>query len=151
MEVNIVKVEIKIKENQKEPRVIVETEEITDEVNEIVKKVSSVKPWVIVGFYENTAEILDKNKVLRIYAENGKTFAETDKKKYVLRMRLYELEEKLDGDKFVRISNSEIISLSAVGSFDLSFAGTICVSLSNGTVTYVSRRYVSRIKQVLGL
>lgn len=145
------KVEIKIDENQKEPRVIVKTDKITDEINEIVKKISSVKPWVIVGFCENSAEILDKNKVLRIYAENGKTYAETGKKKYNLRMRLYELEEKLESDKFVRISNSEIINLSAVKGFDLSFAGTICVSLSNGTVTYVSRRYVSRIKQVLGL
>ena len=27
----------------------------------------------------------------------------------------------------------------------------ICVSLTNGTVTYVSRRYVSKIKQVLGI
>ena len=35
--------------------------------------------------------------------------------------------------------------------FDLSFAGTICVSLSNGTVTYVSRRYVAKIKQLLGI
>ena len=36
-------------------------------------------------------------------------------------------------------------------SFDLSFAGTICVALRDGTVTYVSRRYVSKIKQVLGI
>lgn len=27
----------------------------------------------------------------------------------------------------------------------------VCVSLSNGTVTYVSRRYVARIKQLLGI
>ena len=52
---------------------------------------------------------------------------------------------------FVRISNSEIINLKKVKSFDLSFAGTICVTLSNGQTTYVSRRYVSKIKQVLGM
>ena len=67
-----------------------------------------------------------------------------------MRARLYELEETLK-KQFVRISNSEIVNLQKVKSFDLSFTGTICVSLSDGTVTYVSRRYVSKIRQVLGL
>nr|WP_330379950.1 LytTR family DNA-binding domain-containing protein [Roseburia intestinalis] len=52
---------------------------------------------------------------------------------------------------FIRISNSEIINLKEVKKFDLSFSGTICVSMSDKTVTYVSRRYVRKIKQVLGL
>lgn len=51
----------------------------------------------------------------------------------------------------MRISNGEIINLKKVRGFDLSFVGTICVTLSNGTVTYVSRRYVSKIKQLFGI
>ena len=62
-----------------------------------------------------------------------------------------EAEERLDNSKFVRISNSEIVNLKKVKSLDLSFVGTICMELSNGTVSYVSRRYVSKIKKVLGL
>jgi DNA-binding LytR/AlgR family response regulator len=70
---------------------------------------------------------------------------------YTLRLRLYELEDRLDKNSFVRISNSEIINLRKVKGFDLSFTGTICVTLSNSKVTYVSRRYVAKIKQVLGI
>ena len=51
----------------------------------------------------------------------------------------------------MRISNSEMINLKTVRSFDLSLAGTICVSLKNGETAYVSRRYVSRIKEALGM
>ncbi|MEE3451384.1 MAG: LytTR family DNA-binding domain-containing protein, partial [Acutalibacteraceae bacterium] len=69
----------------------------------------------------------------------------------ILRQRLYELEEQLNKYSFVRISNSEIINLKKVRNFDLSLSGTICVTLSDGTATYVSRRYVSKIKKVLGL
>ena len=60
-------------------------------------------------------------------------------------------EERLDNNLFVRISNSEIVNLKKVKSLDLSFAGTICMELSNGDVSYVSRRYVSKIKKILGL
>ena len=60
-------------------------------------------------------------------------------------------DKRLDNSKFVRISNSEIVNLKKVKSLDLSFVGTICMELSNGTVSYVSRRYVSKIKKVLGL
>ena len=73
------------------------------------------------------------------------------KGEYVLRLRLYELEKRLPSDQFVRISNSEIINLKKVNSFDLSLTGTICVRLSNGTTTYVSRRYVSKLKKILGI
>ena len=64
---------------------------------------------------------------------------------------LYEAEERFRGSSFVRISNSEMINLKTVRSFDLSLAGTICVSLKNGETAYVSRRYVSRIKEALGM
>ena len=77
--------------------------------------------------------------------------AVTEKGGFTLRLRLYELEERLDKKRFVRISNSEIVNLGKVRGFDLSFSGTIRVSLTNGTSTYVSRRYVSKIKTTLGL
>ena len=78
-------------------------------------------------------------------------FAEKNHGEYMLRLRLYEMEQRLDSNFFVRISNSDIINLRKVKGFDLSFAGTICVTLSNGTVTYVSRRFVAKIKQLLGI
>ena len=84
-------------------------------------------------------------------AEEGKVFAKTEYDLYQLRLRLYELEERLDDALFVRISNSEIVNLKKVKNLDLSFVGTICMELSNGDVSYVSRRYVSKIKRLLGL
>ena len=96
-------------------------------------------------------ELLDPDHIVKIYAEDSKVFTQTDNGTYQIRLRLYEAEERLDNSKFVRISNSEIVNLKKVKSLDLSFVGTICMELSNGTVSYVSRRYVSKIKKVLGL
>ncbi len=89
--------------------------------------------------------------MIRIYLNSGKVVAVTDKGEYILRLRLYEIENLLLTDQFIRISNSEIINLKKVNNFDLSFTGTICVKLSNGVTTYVSRRYVPKLKKILGI
>ena len=145
------RIEIKIEEGCDEPKIVVVTKRVTDEINEIVKKLSEEQSQVIAGFRGEQVIVLEPNQIVRIYASNGKVYAEAENGTYFLRLRLYEMEQRLEKQSFVRISNSEIINLKKVEGFDLSFAGTICVSLSNGTVTYVSRRYVAKIKQLLGI
>lgn len=144
-------IEIKIDSSCTEPKIVVVTDRMTDEVKEVVKKLSEESPQILTGFRGDALEVIEQPEIIRIYAALGKVFAVTEKGEYTLRLRLYELENRLDKNRFVRISHSEIINLKKVRGFDLSFAGTICVTLSNGTVTYVSRRYVARIKQVLGI
>lgn len=144
-------VEVRIDNTCKEPKVIVLTDKMTDEINLLIKKISEESPQVLSGFQNGILKILEPTDIYRFYAASGKVFATTAKEDYTLRLRLYELEARLDKSQFVRISNSEIINLKKVKSFDLSFTGTICVCLLNGTVTYVSRRYVNKIKQVLGI
>jgi len=144
-------IEIKIDDTCKEPRIIVLTDRISEEINAIVRRLSEEEPSLIAGFREEYLELIEPSDIIRAYAASGKVSAVTENGEYILRLRLYELEEKLDRSRFIRISNSEIVNLRKARSFDLSIAGTICVSLSNGDVSYVSRRYVSKIKQVLGI
>ena len=143
-------VEIKIDPSQPEPKVVITAASMTEEVNRIVRRLSEEIPQVISGTRDGKLEVLEPEELIRIYAASGKVFAVTGKGEYTLRLQLYELEERLSPHQFVRISNSEIIHLKKVVNFNLSFAGTIYVKLSNGTVTYVSRRYVSKIKKILG-
>ncbi len=144
-------VEIKIDDSCLEPKVIIITDKVTEEINSLVNALSLKTLGFITGFHNDLAEILSPADIIRIYASRGKTFASLNQKEYVLRQRLYELEELLSQYSFVRISNSEIVNLKKVRNFDLNYSGTICVTLSDGTVTYASRRYVTKIKQVLGL
>ena len=144
-------IEIKIDEKCKEPKIIVVTDKKTDEINAVIQRLADEQPQVLAGFREDTVEVLEMSRIYRVFAASGKVFAETDRGEYTLRLRLYEAEQRLDSRFFVRISNSDIINLKKVRSFDLSLAGTICITLSNGTVTYVSRRSVAKIKQLLGI
>lgn len=144
-------IEIKLDENCDEPKIIIVTNRMSSEVNSILQKLSFEQPATMVGFQEEMAEILEPSEIYRVFALDGKVFADTSRGRYTLRLRLYEAEKKLDEHRFVRISNSEIINLKNVKGFDLSFTGTIRVTLTNDTVTYVSRRYVAKIKHVLGI
>lgn len=144
-------IEIRIDENCKEPKILVVADKITDEVNDIIKRLSGQQPQMLAGFKEGTVEVLEPADIYRVFTVSGKVFAETMHGAYALRLRLYEAEQRLPSGIFVRISNSDIINLKKVKRFDLSFAGTICITLSNGTVTYVSRRSVAKIKQLLGI
>lgn len=145
------KIEINLDENCLETKVIIIAEKMTDEVSALMDRLSDETPQAIVGFDGDTVLLLAPADIVRIYAAVGKVFAVTDKKEYVLHQRLYEAEEKLNGKGFVRISNSEIINIKKAKKFDLSTAGTICVSLLNGDVSFVSRRYVTKIKKTLGI
>lgn len=145
------KIEIRTDEAYSEPKIIILTAAVTEEVSRILKKLGEEAPPNLSGIRNEKLELLEPSELIRIYANGGKVFAVSEKGEYSVRLRLYEVEERLDRTRFVRISNSEIINLKKAESFDLSLTGTICVRLSDGTTAYVSRRYVPKIKQILGV
>lgn len=145
------KIEVKLDENCTETKIIILAAKMTEEISALMQRLSEQTPQAIVGFDGDDVTLLEPSDIVRIYAAAGKVFAVADKKEFVLRLRLYEAEERLKGKSFVRISNSEIINIRKAKKFDLSTAGTICVSLSNGDISFVSRRFVTKIKNTLGI
>lgn len=145
------KIEVELDEKCLETKVIIRAQKMTDEIAALMQRLTNEVRQEIVGFDGDVALLLEPSDIVRIYAAVGKVFAVTGDKEYVLRLRLYEAEERLNGKDFVRISNSEIINIKKAIKFDLSTAGTICVSLSNGNISFVSRRYVTKIKNTLGI
>ncbi len=149
------KIDIRIDEKTQETTIIVQASKIDEEITEIINKLKEIEnknpKGTITGFKDDIVEIIDEHKIIRIYSSMQKVLAQTSIGTYLIKARLYELEERLDKNNFVRISNSEIINLKRVVNFDLSFSGTICVNLDNKETTYVSRRYVGKIKEVLGI
>ena len=145
------KIEVQIEPGCREPRVVIHTDRMTDEVSALLARLDAGQNKPLVGFSEGTATVLAPETLLRIYVENGRTLARTEQGTYALKGPLYEWEQRLDPHAFVRVSQSEIIHLKKVKAFDLNLAGTVLVRLTDGTVTYVSRRYVAKIKTLLGL
>ncbi|WP_298025094.1 LytTR family DNA-binding domain-containing protein [uncultured Dysosmobacter sp.] len=142
-------VELKIEPSLARTRVVVHAPARTAEVEELLALLTA-ESGVLLGFREGTAVPLPPESILRFYGEEKEVRVQTLDGTYTVRQRLYELEALLDR-RFVRISHSEIVNLRQVTALDLSLTGTIRMTLTGGTVTYASRRYVKKIKEALGL
>lgn len=149
-------IEVKIDDSVKETKITILAGRMDDEVKAIIGKlseecVSANQCQMIAGFRGDEMRLLEQEDISRIQAYDGKVCASTPYGEYTLKHRLYELEDRLDKSRFIRISNSEIINLKKAKTFDLSLSGTICVAMQDTTVAYVSRRYVQKIKRILGI
>ncbi len=146
------KVEVQIDPTLEEPVVVLRAPMPTAEVEELARRLrGAALPQPFTVYTEREAVRVSRAMVLRFYTEDKGVFCQTGKGIFTVRARLYELEEALAGTKFVRVSNSEIVNLDRVAALDLTLAGTIKMTLEGGTVCWVSRRYVKKIKQALGL
>lgn len=84
------KIEIKIDEGCKEPKIVILTDRVTEEINEIVKRLSGEQTRMLAGFKDGQATVLEPERIYRVYASNGKVYAEAEGGTYLLRLRLYE-------------------------------------------------------------
>ena len=123
------------------------------ERNELVEKIEQLvveKPAELVGFDGDTAAILDYVKVCRFTVENGKVYAVEGKKRYLIRRRLYQLEQQMPSC-FVKINQSCLANIKYIARFETVFTGTLRVVFKNGETDYVSRRNLKQIKERFGL
>ena len=143
------KVDIHIEPGCGEISVTITAPALTDQVKTLAVRLQG--GGVLTGWRGDVAVPLAAAEILRCYGEEKGVKVQTTQGVYDLKERLYELESKLDRHTFVRISHSELVNLEKVTALDLSLTGTIRMTLAGGTVCYVSRRYVKKIKEALGL
>ena len=133
------------------PFVTIKTEDITEEVTSLTDYLDGNKTESITGYIGNEAYPVKTESTRRIYAENGKVLAEGNDVTYTLRSRLYEIEDKLSRQLFIRISNSEIINRNMIRKFDLSLTGIITIVMDDGSRSKVARRAIPGIRKKLGI
>lgn len=144
-------VEIRIEPGRQEPKLVVLAGEESEELRRLADSLSALSLGPIPAGRGEERLLLPQGSFLRFYADGKGVSGQTESEIYSVPLRLYELEERLNAARFVRISNSEIINLDRVTAVDLSLSGTICMTLDGTVKAYVSRRYVKKIKEALNL
>ena len=103
------KVEVQIDSNLNENKIIIKAKEMNNEISELIKKLSNQKEKITVLLGEETY-FIKEDDIESVFSNDGKVFIQTEKQKFQSKSRLYELEEILSENKFIRISNSEIVN-----------------------------------------
>lgn len=119
---------------------------LVDEIERLVESDANE----LVGYHEKEAYKISPLEVCCFIAEGNKVFALTDKGRLQMKLRLYQLEEMLDGS-FIKINQSCVANINEIRKFDASISGSLTVTFKNGYVDYVSRRNIKNIKERLGV
>jgi len=142
------KLKITIDRNREE-EVLIFAHERTRVVDEIESLVNN-NTKELIGYLSGEARILSPFQATCFTVENNKVYAITDKEKLQIKLRLYQIEEMLDGS-FVKINQSCIANIKEIERFDTSLSGTLRVVFKNGYTDYVSRRNIKSVKERLGV
>ena len=123
------------------------------EKNKLIEEIERLALSNSIDIIGHTNETVKKLSPIEIYCfniENGKVVAHTDTESFVVKQRIYELEEILDKN-FIKINQSCIINIKKVLQFSASFGGALMVTLKNGYKDYVSRRQLKLVKERVGI
>lgn len=143
-------VKILVHKDYEEMEVHVCHHEKSERMLAVAKQIDNLVNLTITGMDEKGAKIMNVEDVIRFYTQEQKVLAQDKDGTATIPFKLYELEEKLDGKRFVRISKSEIVNLKKIKRLDMSVSGTIKVIFYDESWTYTSRRNVTRLKNALG-
>lgn len=145
------KVNIEVDEKYEETSITIRTNKWTEELDHLVKMIQVNEPKRIFGVVDEQTILLKPSEIDYVYAENRKVYAAVGKKRYEIKMKLFEVEEILAAQHFMRFSKSVIGNLNNIARFELSFNGNLCVHFQSGNKEYITRKYVSSIKEKLTL
>nr|WP_162990818.1 LytTR family DNA-binding domain-containing protein [Maliibacterium massiliense] len=144
-------VELKLGSQYPEVKIVICAPGMTPQVSELMEKLTQNASQSVAGWRDGSVFLLDAQQIISFYAEGQHVYARSAQGVFRVKSRLYQLEQQYAGTRFVRISNAEIINLCMVSHLDMRISGSICIKLKDGSQTFVSRRYVDKIKQQLQL
>ncbi|MBO4903469.1 MAG: LytTR family transcriptional regulator [Lachnospiraceae bacterium] len=149
---DMVEIEVVLDEQYADPHVTIKTRTNTRQVENIIRAIENVSNSdypQIAAIRDDKQVFVSQRDIVRVHTEGRKVILETEDETYTVRKTLAVLEDFLDSERFLRISQSEIINLYKVKCFDFNMAGTIGVEFDCGIKSWVSRSRVKQIKAML--
>ena len=123
--------------------------DLIDEIESIILR--DERTDALAAYQEDEIRLLDLADIECITANEGKVYAVAeDGNRYLLKKRLYEIEESLPPE-FIRINKSSIANRKRIHRFTTAISGAVDVEFKSGFKEYVSRRCFADLKRRYGL
>ncbi len=134
-------------------------EEVTATVHERTSLIDEIERLVLQdctenqlpGYVEDEILMLQIPQIECFIVENERTYAVySDGKRYLVRKRLYELEQQLP-ENFERISKSALANWQMITKFKVQLSGAVDAVFRSGYVECISRRCFAELRRRYGL
>ena len=144
------KIHINQKDDIAETEITINCGQISSEIEKIISLLR-VMDLKLTGIRDNQTFILDVMKILYIDTVDKRTFFYTKTEVYETPLKLYELEDRLRVNDFLRANKSCIINFNQIKSIKADLDGKLLVTMNNSEKLFVSRQYASDFKEKLGV
>ncbi|MBM7702460.1 LytTR family DNA-binding domain-containing protein [Metabacillus iocasae] len=143
------KIQIDLSSEHKETFITIHASQWSNELDALMKKLKNSSAKRLIGVAEEQSIVLSPADIDFVYSHQRKVYAQIAHEQFELKMKLFEVESLLEGYDFTRFSKSVVGNINQIARFELSFNGNLCVYFKSGNKEYVSRGYVSKLKQLL--
>lgn len=104
----------------------------------------------LVGYEGNSIVVLKPKEVSCFVSGEDKVFALMGNHRYLVKKRLYQLEEQL-GKDYLKINQSCLANIRQISRFSASIGGSLEVVFRDGNKDFVSRRELKKVKERMGI
>lgn len=138
-----------ILDKTREEEILIYAHQRNELINEIERMCQNDKKQ-LVGYLRGDIIKLDICDVYCFALQGGRLYAICENERYLIKSRLYNVEEMLDKN-FIKINQSSIANINKIKKFEASIGGTLNVIFKNGYIDYVSRRNIKNVKERIGI
>lgn len=122
---------------------------ISDDFDIFLKEVGYEEDY-IQGKKDGFIERISIKDVYLIESFGHKVYVNTRDERYLVTQKLFELELKYESNGFIRVNQSQIISLKHINKMKPLINYKIKVVLCNESIIYVTRSYYHKFKNIMG-
>ena len=144
------KIELDINEKYPDTDIKITAPRLTQDIEKIISFMRILDRKITAKKGDETY-LLGAEKILYIETVDRNTFIYTTEATYESDLKLYELEQELLEQDFIRISKQSIVNLRKVKSLKADINRKIRITLQNGEQIIVSRMYSEELRKRLGV
>ncbi|MBD5087291.1 MAG: LytTR family transcriptional regulator [Clostridiales bacterium] len=144
------KITVHANEKSEETEIIICCKKMTPAIENIIATLQMINQQMPVT-KDGVNYLLDINQISYIEALERKTFVYTEESIYESKLKLYEMEERLCHNGFLRVSKSCLVHLKFIQSIKNDIERKLRLTMKNGEQIMVSRQYADSIKKRLGV
>jgi DNA-binding LytR/AlgR family response regulator len=144
------KIEIDINEKYHDTEVMIKASKLSPDIEKMISLLRMVNMQINVS-KDGETYLLDIQKILYIESVDRKTFVYTRDGVYESDLKLFEVEQELIEQDFIRISKQSVVNLRKIKSLKADINRKIRLTLINDEQIIVSRMYSDELRKRLGI